>query len=361
LRILIVARRHDPHLSAVRWGLGKMGIEPSIWYWEDFPRSDLASFSISCEDGAAATLQLEKGQPQGGFDVVWLRRMGDTSAMPNAHPDDLETINSASEHFVRALLPYLGHANTRWVNEYYANDACENKLRQLAQAREHGFRIPDTLISNAPEAVRAFFDKHEGRIIHKSFAPALWNNADGSRTVAVTASISREQLRSEYGIQACPGIYQQKIEKKHELRVTVMGDSAIASAIYSQQDGPTTDWRAEGGRGVSNLRAIDMPPELERQCVDYCRKLGLAFGCIDLIVTPDDGIVFLEINRWGQFLFNEISDGTIPMLDAFCRFLAFGHARPQAGQPPAISMAEYFKSSDCQAAHEARMAAKKAA
>lgn len=338
-----------------------MGIEPCIWYWEDFPRSDLASFMIGCEQSAAANLQLAKGQPQGSFDVVWLRRMGESGAMLNAHPDDIETIKSASEHFVRALLPYLGHANTRWVNEYYANDACENKLRQLALAREHGFRIPDTLISNSPETVRAFFDKHEGRIIHKSFAPAVWDNADGSRTVARTASVSREQLRSDYAIQACPGIYQQCIEKKHELRVTVMGDSAIASAIYSQQDGPTLDWRIDGGRGVTNLRAIAISPELEQQCVAYCRRLGLAFGCIDLIVTPDDGIVFLEINRWGQFLFNEISDSAIPMLDAFCRFLAFGRAAPQAGQPAAISMAEYFKTSECQEAHAARMAAKKAA
>ena len=51
-------------------------------------------------------------------------------------------------------------------------------------------------------------------------------------------------------VRACPGIYQQRIEKRHELRLTVMGQAAIAALIDSQRDGPSIDWRTEGGRGV---------------------------------------------------------------------------------------------------------------
>lgn len=355
MRILIVAKKHDSHVAAVEWGLQQMGIRPSIWYWEDFPRLGQASYSIGTDSAPAASVDLGDAQPQGAFDVVWLRRMGKITPMDGAHPDDLPVITQASEHFVRAVLPYLGHAGTRWINEYYANDACENKLRQLALARECGFAIPDTLIGNSVEAVRAFFDKHDGRIIHKSFAPAQWSNADGSRTVANTSPVSREHLQSEYAVRACPGIYQQRIEKRHELRVTVMGQAAIAALIDSQRDGPSIDWRTQGGRGMTNLHATALAPELEQQCVQYCARLGVAFGCIDLIVKPDGSVVFLEINRWGQFLFNEIADPAIPMLDAFCRFLAFGDIRAQAGQPPAVSMAAWFASEECRRAHEARL------
>ncbi|WP_374582973.1 hypothetical protein [Pseudoduganella sp.] len=356
MRILIVAKKNDPHVAAVEWGLQQMGVQPSIWYWEDFPRVGQASYSIGPDAAPAASLDLGDGQPQGGFDVVWLRRMGKTTAMDGAHPDDLAVIEQASEHFVRVVLPYLGHAGTRWINEYYANEACENKLRQLALARECGFTIPDTLVGNSVDAVRAFFDKHDGRIIHKSFAPATWNNADGSRTAARTSAVARAHLQSDYALRACPGIYQQRIDKQHELRVTVMGSAAIAALIDSQRDGPALDWRMDGGRGMSNLHATTLPPGLEQQCVRYCARLGVAFGCIDLIVTPAGGVVFLEINRWGQFLFNEIADPAIPMLDAFCRYLAFGDMRPQAGQPPAISMAAWFASDACRNAQQARTA-----
>lgn len=342
MRILIVARKNDPHVAAVEWGLQQMGAAPCIWYWEDYPRLGQASYRIGPDRPPAARLDLGDGQQQAAFDVVWLRRMGRTTPMDGAHPDDLAVIEKAAEHFVRALLPYLGHAGTRWINEFYANEACENKLRQLALARECGFAIPDTLVGNSVETVRAFFEQHQGRIIHKSFAPAQWHNPDGSRTLANTSAVAREHLQSDYAVRACPGIYQQRIEKKHELRVTVMGQAAIAALIDSQRDGPSIDWRTEGGRGLSNLHATELAPELAQQCVQYCARLGLAFGCIDLIVTPEGGVVFLEINRWGQFLFNEIADPAIPMLDAFCRFLAFGDIHAQAGQPPAISMAAWF-------------------
>ncbi|MEJ2669125.1 MAG: MvdD family ATP-grasp ribosomal peptide maturase, partial [Gammaproteobacteria bacterium] len=37
--------------------------------------------------------------------------------------------------------------------------------------------------------------------------------------------------------------------------------------------------------------------------------LGLNFGCIDMILTPDDEFVFLEVNPNGQWLWVEHSLG----------------------------------------------------
>jgi len=51
------------------------------------------------------------------------------------------------------------------------------------------------------------------------------------------------------------------------------------------------------------------------------RKLGLAFGCIDLIVTPEGEHVFLEVNEMGQFLWAEQDEPACPMLRAFASLL----------------------------------------
>ena len=48
--------------------------------------------------------------------------------------------------------------------------------------------------------------------------------------------------------------------------------------------------------------------------------MGLVFGCFDLVVTPEDEYVFLEVNQMGQFLFVERFCG-LPLLDAFSEFL----------------------------------------
>ena len=60
-------------------------------------------------------------------------------------------------------------------------------------------------------------------------------------------------------------------------------------------------------------------------CQRLREKLGLIFGCIDLVVTPDGEYVFLEINEMGQFLFVEQATG-LPLLDAFSELLI--QARP---------------------------------
>jgi hypothetical protein len=53
------------------------------------------------------------------------------------------------------------------------------------------------------------------------------------------------------------------------------------------------------------------------------RRLGIVFGCFDIVVTPAGEHVFLEVNEMGQFLFVEHYAG-IPLLDAFSSFLIDG-------------------------------------
>ena len=50
------------------------------------------------------------------------------------------------------------------------------------------------------------------------------------------------------------------------------------------------------------LPGIDLPAGLEESLHRLMRALGLAFGAIDLIQTPDGEYVFLEINPSGQWL-----------------------------------------------------------
>ena len=51
------------------------------------------------------------------------------------------------------------------------------------------------------------------------------------------------------------------------------------------------------------------------------RCMGLVFGALDLIVTPDEEYLFLEINEQGQFLWIEDYNPEFKMLDIFLHFL----------------------------------------
>jgi glutathione synthase/RimK-type ligase-like ATP-grasp enzyme len=340
LKILIVARPGDPHLRAITWGLRKLGHSPTIWYWDEFPKRDSAYLRLGGNDQKFA-LELDGITYSEPFDAIWVRRMGEPVPVEGSHPDDVGVIRLESKNFIDNLLPHLGHATTRWVNHPYADYRCRNKSDQLLAAKAAGFRIPETLIGNDMGAVRNFFDQQR-KIIHKGFTYVRWDNEDGSQTVTRTSPVHASHLANDFAVRACPGIYQKNIEKRIELRVTVIGETVIAAAIDSQRDGATTDWRCEGGRGNTNLSAIAIDPALAERCRAYCRSMGVAFGCIDLIVRPDDEVVFLEINSAGQFLFNEIADPTLPLLDTFCRYLVHGDRPPADARMPALHMADFM-------------------
>lgn len=348
--MLIVAMHGDPHVQSISWGLRKLGLSPTIWFWSDFPKSSTSALQISTNQPPSLCLTTTSEIDLSAVDVIWMRRKGTPEPIFGAHPDDEAVIIEESEKYIRNVTSFLGHANTRWINPIDADNQSQSKSYQLVVAKEIGFKIPDTLIGNDIHQLRAFFDAHDGQVVHKSFTQTRWENDDGSRTIARTSALRREHLVNDYAVLACPAIYQEHIQKKHELRITVMGNRAIGAAIYSQQDGPTVDWRCEGGRGNTNLKAITLEPEVEQKCLALCRKLNLAFGCIDLIVTPENEVVFLEINSAGQFLFKEYSDPNLPMLDAFCRFLAFGDEEQRDLEPSRLTMKDYDASEDGMAA-----------
>lgn len=54
------------------------------------------------------------------------------------------------------------------------------------------------------------------------------------------------------------------------------------------------------------------------------RRMGLVFGALDFIVTPEGDYVFLEVNEQGQFLWIEELNPNIPILDMFVQFLTHG-------------------------------------
>ena len=93
----------------------------------------------------------------------------------------------------------------------------------------------------------------------------------------------------------------QKLEKKLELRITMVGQKIFPAALYTADDPlAKDDWKR--GRLLKMKHEIyKLPNEIEAKCQDLMQKLGLNYGAIDLIVTPDNQYVFLEVNPSGAW------------------------------------------------------------
>jgi glutathione synthase/RimK-type ligase-like ATP-grasp enzyme len=326
LKILIHAIPADVHIRAVRWGLEQDGCSVDSWMMADLPEIQVASIRISNQmaqsvDVSGSDLSIEGGQ----YDVVWQRRLGAPSIDPGLSPADQAVALQEVEEFSRSLLRAVGRG-AFWVNSLDSRALANRKPLQLSMAVECGLKIPETLVSNSSVSVQEFYNAHasKGEVIVKPFLGATWVGETKSHFYT-TAIVTADDLSDPESIRLCPAIYQNRIEKQYEVRLTIMGRSWFAARLNSQgTPSASLDWRVSPSAYLDIAR-IDVPGAVVDRCFALMQQLGIVFGCFDFAVTRDNEYVFFEVNEMGQFLWVEELAPQIPLLDAFCRFLQSGN------------------------------------
>jgi hypothetical protein len=331
--ILIPTIARDVHAAAVALALEQQGHRPVRWFCADFPEQ----CSISMSPDGDAPMQLTLAGAQGVLldtlpDVFWNRRLAAPVLGPGLPEGDRQFALRESQVLLSGALG-LASQHAFAVNDLHRAARAENKPLQLAAARELGFTLPDTLISNDPAHIRRFLRQHEGGgAVFKSFRPVTWESND-RLAMLFTARVDESMLPDDALLRVAPGIFQACVPKACELRITCMGDELMAARLDSQTTHHgKTDWRVAELSELSITEA-DLPLDLQHRCRALLRSLGLVFGCIDVIVTPEGEHVFLEINQMGQFLWVEEMCPGLPMLQTFCDFLLSGdsHFRRHPG------------------------------
>src|SRR3990167_1892763 len=320
-KVLIATKPDDLHAILVSIALETKGHQCVMWYTGDFPEQQSLSFRI----GENKLRWKAKGKnfniDHDAFDVIWLRRPVKRMALDKIHEDDKPfALKEAAQLFDTVWR--VTNQESWWVN-YHENARKSNcKLLQLKLAKEAGLTIPETLMSNDVSEICQFIKKYK-KVIYKTFYPMYWQEQTSLR-LAYTTPISEEDITQNLTAHLVPGIYQALLPKKFELRVTYFGSFHVCVKLDSQiHDRGKEDWRYIPAEQLSVV-PYDLPEEIDAMCQTIMRQSGLQFGCIDLIVTPDNDYYFLEINEAGQFLWIEQANPDIKMLDIFSEFLING-------------------------------------
>lgn len=185
------------------------------------------------------------------------------------------------------------------INNPSKQVAASIKLQQLCTALKVGLSIPETFISNSPDVI---IDKANNK--KTLYKPLTWL-ATSEGEILFSQIVTSEMLnKSRKSLTLAPGIYQDYIEKKRELRITIIDNNIFCVAIYSQ-DNPTTivDWRRN--QLEVKYEQIEVPSLLSKQLLDLMKILGLRYGAIDIIEKHNGDFVFLEVNPSGNWLWLE--------------------------------------------------------
>jgi hypothetical protein len=323
MTILILGFPRDIHIHAVRWALDQAGADHQVLYTPDLPQSLRASVHMSVDGPDTASFRdgVASGST-GRYDTVWFRRSGLAMRPPGMLDADWSVTERECEHHIRTLRRCLA-PDAYWVNDIEARERALLKSPQLTAAKSCGLAIPETLFSNDPDDIRRFYASHRRQgVIFKLCYQTHWlAQSTGARHALYTTQLRDEDLLDDVALSSCPAIYQRKIDKQYELRVTCMDERCLTVRLDSQsRDSTRMDWRADLTRPLTP-KYVELPADVERRCIMFMRKLGLTFGCIDLIVTPKGEHVFLEVNEMGQFLWAEQREPACGLLRAFATLL----------------------------------------
>jgi hypothetical protein len=118
--------------------------------------------------------------------------------------------------------------------------------------------------------------------------------------------------------------------------------------LRSVQGTAFVDWRAYTYLPEMAADACELPEACQRQLRELMSRLGLVFGCVDLVVDRSGDIHFLEVNQGGQFLFAEELVESLPLLKAMCALLGQGRVDYSLDASLDISMRRFRASEYCQ-------------
>ncbi len=229
---------------------------------------------------------------------VWLRKQFAARFDDNLDPQFMQGCMRESAAAISTMYQQLWHLP--WIDRPDVGRHAENKFYQLQTALQVGLTIPDTIITNKPEQVKAFYQKHQGNIITKMLTP-LSQSMQGSSFFVRTTKVAAHDLEQLEGLSYSPMVFQQNIEKAYELRLVYVGGTCFAGKIdASASQTGQTDWRASQP-GEVHWQPYAVPKPLAQQVTELMGKLQLHFGALDIIRTPAGGYVFLEVNPAGEW------------------------------------------------------------
>lgn len=291
--VLVVSTVLDTATDAVVGSLARRGVAFRRINSEDVPFARSLTINYQDEPGPRLVFDGCALKPT----AIWYRRIR-TPACPDGMDEGVYDFCVRESR--ATLVGGLMAQSVRWMSDPEAVWRAEFKLFQLRIAREVGFRIPKTIVTNEPQAVRRAYGDF-GPLVVKPAKSGHFRRG-GEEFSIYTSQIAEEHLAAIDDAKWTPSIYQELIPKRFDVRVTCVGDRLFSAAIHSQSDPEAAiDWRRTSNPQLPHS-TIHLPDDVAVRIKSLMRRLDLQFGCVDLVLTPEGEYVFLEVNPSGQWL-----------------------------------------------------------
>lgn len=256
-------------------------------------------------DGQNDHLRVQARGPSGVVELTEATGLYLRITAPKVHdpvPDPLRF--ARAEAALSMICAWSDVTPIRVANRPTAMASNGSKPYQAALIRQHGFAVPETLVTNDPAAVRDFVDRH-GRVIYKS--------TSGVRSIV--HELTPDRLTDLERVRNLSTQFQQLLVGTN-VRVHVIGSEVFAAEIASE----TVDYRYREGGESARMTAVELPDDLAQRCLDLSAALDLPLAGIDLFRDADDQWWCFEVNPSPAYSCFEGPTG-LPMAASLTRWL----------------------------------------
>ena len=263
----------------------------------------IISFSIESGKRTRLNLENEKSFVLEEIQAYWYRRgMWKFKSNADSSTNELYKIFDQQDTAnKKGLLKFLNEALKQHGNISDQNSAFEaNKLDQLRKAEACGIPLPEYLVTTQKSELLTFLDQHNS-LITKALTNAIFYISDAIFFPPHTLLLDQSNVARIPDVFA-ESLFQTLVPKKYEIRSFYFYGKFYSMAIFSQNDDQTkVDFRNYNWQKPNRNVPYQLPVWLEEKLQKLMELLQLQSGSFDLIVTPDDQYVFLEVNPVGQF------------------------------------------------------------
>lgn len=283
MMIGIIGPKGEDHCTRVASLLEKRGTEPLLIDTLGFPEK--VHFSLRNRE------PFYEGKSISSISAFYLRRF---LLMPVEESEDDAVLTVRQRRIEAATLAEISSLFSSWlkveqdsgkplINPLTDPDIHSIKGYQLCLARGLGLSVPETLLTNDPQAVKDFTTE-VGEIIYKPLT------GGASTQPLMSKDLTPDRLSL---LKNAPVLFQKRIYGQ-DVRVFVIEDRIVSSCVIHSQ---TLDFRDSKVR----LERFSLPSSVTAQCRAIARALNLRFTAIDFKRTPEGEYFFFEANTSPMF------------------------------------------------------------
>lgn len=189
-----------------------------------------------------------------------------------------------------------------------------NKFEVLSICKNIGFNTPISIITNDKIELIHFIKKYK-KIITKPLSDGIVINLEKKTGHLYTKEINYRELIKIPDF-FFPSYFQEKIDKKYELRVIFINNQIFTSAILTKKK--SSDLKIEM-KSEYRIIPYKLPLKLKKLIFELTNKLNLNFCSIDFIKSTNNKYYILEVNQTGQIdLISNICNYSIEKIIAKC-------------------------------------------